>query len=95
MLLKEFDVARFLNDDETIAWYLTDALNEGNEQELILALQHIAKAKGMTQFAREVSVSRESLYKTLSGDTKPRFETILKMTRALGLSMVFQAKKVS
>ena len=85
MKLLAFDAARYLNDDEAIAEYMTAVL-EANEPDLLLmALSDVARAKGMAQVAKDAGLGRESLYKALAPGAKPRFETIMKVARALGV----------
>ena len=91
----EYDAAKYLTDEETIAFYLTDALENGSEAEFLLALKNVAKARGITQLAKDSGVSRESLYKTLSGESKPRFETITKIVNALGVNLAFTPRTTS
>jgi probable addiction module antidote protein len=81
-----FDMADYLDSDEAIAEYLSQVLADGDENELLVALGHIAKAKGMTQIAKDAGVGRESLYKAFMPGAKPRFETISKVIKSLGLS---------
>lgn len=90
--VREFDAAEFLTDEESIAAYLTLSFESGDQDELIEALNTVARARGMTQLAKDTGVARESLYKTLSGESKPRFETIAKIADALGLSITFTPK---
>ena len=82
--IKPFDVAEHLRDEEDIQLYLAEALTEGDHDAFISALRTAAKARGITQLARDAGLSRESLYKVLSPESKPRFETIMKITSALG-----------
>lgn len=82
--LVAFDAARYLNDAEAIAEYVTAVL-EANEPELLLALSDVARAKGMAQVAKDAGLGRESLYKALAPGAKPRFETFMKVARALGV----------
>jgi len=84
---KTFDVAEFLEDEETVAKYLTMALEDPNPEMLLLAVRNIARARGMTQLARDTGLGRESLYKALSEGAKPRYDTILKVVRALGVKL--------
>lgn len=84
---KTFDVAEFLEDEETIAEYLNMALEDPNPEMLLLAVRNIARARGMTQLARDTGLGRESLYKALSEGAKPRYDTILKVVRALGVKL--------
>jgi probable addiction module antidote protein len=69
--------------------------SEGDSAFIAKALGDIARAKGMTQIARETGLSRESLYKALSGDRSPSFDTILKVISALGLKLSASAKEVA
>lgn len=84
---KTFDVAEFLEDEETIAEYLNIALEDPDPEMLLLAVRNIARARGMTQLARDTGLGRESLYKALSEGAKPRYDTILKVVRALGVKL--------
>ncbi|MFO7748433.1 MAG: putative addiction module antidote protein [Orrella sp.] len=84
---KTFDAAEFLEDEETIAEYLNMALEDPNPEMLLLAVRNIARARGMTQMARDTGLGRESLYKALSEGAKPRYDTILKVVRALGVKL--------
>ena len=84
---KKFDVAEFLHDEETIAEYLNMALEDPNPEMLLLAVKNIARAQGMTQLAKDTGLGRESLYKALSDGAKPRYDTLLKVVRALGIKL--------
>ena len=84
---KTFDVAEFLEDEQTIAEYLNMALEDPNPEMLLLAVRNIARARGMTQLARDTGLGRESLYKALSEGAKPRYDTVLKVVRALGVKL--------
>ncbi|MDR1275395.1 MAG: putative addiction module antidote protein [Candidatus Accumulibacter sp.] len=85
--LPVFDVTEHLSDEQAIAEYLTVVLEENDAAALAEALGDIARARGMTKLAEDSGLSRESLYKALSPNAHPRFETILKVTRALGLNL--------
>jgi probable addiction module antidote protein len=63
------------------------ALEDPNPEMLLLAVRNIARARGMTQLARDTGLGRESLYKALSEGAKPRYDTILKVVRALGVKL--------
>jgi len=67
-----------------IAEYLNTVLAEGDDSDVITAIGHIAKSIGMTKIAQESGLSRTSLYKALSDGSKPQFDTILKVLRAIG-----------
>lgn len=84
---KTFDVAEFLDDEQTIAEYLNLALEEPNPEMLLLAVKNIARARGMAQLAKDTGLGRESLYKALSEGAKPRYDTVLKVVRALGVKL--------
>ena len=81
-----YDVAEHLRTPEEMAAYLEACLNEaeGDAAFIAKALGDIARARGMTQVARDTGLSRESLYKALSGERSPDFDTILKVVNALG-----------
>jgi probable addiction module antidote protein len=90
-----YDVAEFLETPEEMAAYLEACIHEsdGDAAFIAKALGDIARAKGMTQVARETGLSRESLYKALSGDRSPSFDTILKVISALGLQLSASVKE--
>lgn len=85
--LVPFDMARYLDSEDAIAEYLTQVLVDGDPEELLAAIGHIAKAKGMAQVAKDAGLGRESLYKALAPGAKPRFDTILRVARALGVTL--------
>ena len=82
-----WDPAEHLKTEEDMAAYLEAALEEGDSALIAAALGDIARAKGMTQIAREAGLGRESLYKALSPSGNPEFSTILKVIQALGLQL--------
>jgi probable addiction module antidote protein len=84
-----YDVAEHLRTPEEMAAYLEACLeeSEGDAALVAKALGDIARAKGMTQVARDAGLSRESLYKALSGERMPNLDTILKVVRALGIEL--------
>ncbi|MCB9244959.1 MAG: putative addiction module antidote protein [Flavobacteriales bacterium] len=84
MKVSKFDIAEYLDDEEMLLEYLNIVLEEGNSQEIITALGHVAKAIGMSKIAEQTGLSRPSLYKALSENAKPQFDTILKVLRAVG-----------
>jgi len=88
-----YDVAEHLRTPKEMAAYLEACLAEADGDAYVIAkaLGDIARAKGMTQVARDSGLSRESLYKALSGERIPTFDTILKVVSALGLSLHAQA----
>ena len=90
-----YDVADHLRTPQEMAAYLEACLEEaeGDAAFIAKALGDIARVKGMSQVARKAGLSRESLYKALSGERSPEFDTILKVIRALGLKL--QAKAIA
>jgi len=84
-----YDIAEHLRTPAEMAAYLEACIEEaeGDAAFIVKALGDIARAKGMTQVARDAGLSRESLYKALSGDRSPGFDTILKVVGALGLQL--------
>jgi probable addiction module antidote protein len=80
-----WDITRYLDSDEAIAAYIDAALGEDDPAVLAAALGDVARAKGMTQIARETGLGRESLYKALSPEGNPAFGTVQKVVRSLGL----------
>jgi len=82
-----FDTARFLDSEEAIAAYINAAVEDGDEDALLLALSNVIKARGIAKVAADAGLGRESLYKALMPGAKPRYETISKLTRALGLHL--------
>ena len=84
-----YDVAEHLRSPEEMAAYLEACLEEANGDAAFIAkaLGDIARAKGMSQVSRDSGLSRESLYKALSGDRSPSFDTVLKVIEALGLKL--------
>ena len=84
-----YDVAEHLRTPEEMAAYLEACMEEvpGDAAFIAKALGDIARAKGMTQVAKDAGLSRESLYKALSGERNPGFDTILKVVHALGIEL--------
>ena len=89
-----YDVAEHLRTPEEMAAYLEACIEEANGDAAFVAkaLGNIARAKGMAQVARDAGLSRESLYKALSGERSPGFDTILKVVEALGLRLHAEVK---
>ena len=82
-----FDPAAYLDDDESIAGYLEEALATDDPHFIAKAIGDVARARGMSQIAKDSGLSRESLYKALAGDGNPEFATILRVLKALGLRL--------
>lgn len=89
--LQDFDMAEHLRSEEEIQLYLNEVLKEDDVDLILSALGDIAKARNMSQLAREVGVSREGLYKAFSGKGNPTFSTVLKVMKALNLT--FEVKQ--
>ena len=85
--LAPFDVVDYLDSEETIAEYLTAAMEDENPDILLAALADVAKARGMAKVARDAGLGRESLYKALAPGSHPRHETISAVMRALGVRL--------
>lgn len=81
------DVADYLDNEETIAAYLTAALEEPDPDAFLMAVKTVARARGMSQLAKDSGLGRESLYKALAPGAKPRYETVMKVLRALGVNL--------
>lgn len=88
-----YDVADYLQTPEDRAAYLDACIEEsgGDAAFIAKALGDIARAQGMAQVARDAGLSRESLYKALSGARAPDFDTILRVTQALGIKLHAEA----
>lgn len=91
--LRKWDSAEHLKTDEDMVLYLEACLEEAGDDAAFIAkaLGTIARAKGMSQLAKETGLGRESLYKALSGEGNPSFGTILKVINALGMKLHAQA----
>jgi probable addiction module antidote protein len=92
-MTSRYDVAEHLRTPKEMAAYFEACLEEANGDAAFIAkaLGDIARAKGMAQVARDAGLSRESLYKALSGQRSPGFDTILKVIAALGLKLHAEA----
>ena len=88
--LPTFEVSNYLRDDEDMTLYLSAMLEDGTPAEIAGALGDIAKARGMAKLAQDTGLSRESLYKGLSGDRVPSADTLFKVIRALGMKLSVQ-----
>lgn len=82
-----FDIVAELDSDEAIAEYLRQVFEDGDSDEIIRAIGHVARARGMAQLARDSGLGRENLYNALKPGAKPRFDTILRVCRALGVNL--------
>ncbi len=88
-----YDTAEHLRTPEEIALYLEACLEEAGDDAafVVHALGVVARARGMTQLARDTGLSRESLYKALSGQGNPEFATAMKVIKALGIKLHAEA----
>jgi len=88
-----YDTADYLTDDERIAAYLEAVMEEAGDDPIVIAqaLGTVARARNMSQLARDTGLTREGLYKALSDEGNPSFATILKVAKALGLRVAFRA----
>jgi probable addiction module antidote protein len=82
-----FDIADYLDNDEVIAEYLTAALEDANPDVFLMAVADVAKARGMSGVANQTGLGRESLYKAFAPGAKPRYETVRKVLKALGVQL--------
>lgn len=85
--LAPFDAADYLDSEETIAEFLTAALDDPNPDVFLTAVRDVARARGMAQLAKDAGLGRESLYKALTPGAKPRYDTMLKLLHALGVKL--------
>ena len=88
--IKPFEFAANVESKEDIAVYLSIFLEENGVDGLTQALQYLAKAKGISQIAQETGLNRQSLYRTLTAEGKPKFETIDKIVHALGFKLTIE-----
>ena len=84
---RKFEAADYLDNEETIAEYLTAALEDENPDVFLAALRDVAKARGMSAVAQSTGLGRESLYKALAPGAKPRYDTILRVLHGLGVKL--------
>ena len=89
--LKKFDVVDYLKTEKDIAAYLSAVLEDGDPALFVAAIGDIARAKGMTEIAKKSGVTRESLYRALKVEARPRFETVMRVVQALGMKLSIHA----
>ena len=82
-----FDVSEYLDSEEMIAAYLTSIIEDNDWDLLIQAIGHVAKARGMSKIAEESGLGRESLYKSFNQNSRPRFETVMKVLSAMNVKI--------
>lgn len=90
-----FDASKYLDSDEDHLELLSTALSTGNAASIAVALGIVARARGMTQIAKEAGVTREALYKALSPDGDPKLTTLLGVLKALGVELTTVKRKES
>lgn len=89
--LKNYDVAEHLNNDEEIHLYLEAAFEDGDPAIIKNAIANVVRARGMTAMAKESGVSRETLYKAFAENGNPTLDTLMKVTKALGVRLAIAA----
>ena len=82
-----FDAAEFLDSEEAIAAYVSDAMQDDDPNRLLTALATVARARGMSRLAETTGLGRESLYKALRPGAKPRFDTVIRIMKALNIRL--------
>lgn len=89
--LPKFDVVDYLKTEKDIAGYLNAVLEDGDPALFVAAIGDISRAKGMSDIAKKSGVTRESLYRALKVEARPRFETVAKVIHALGMKLSVHA----
>ena len=89
---RPFDAAEYLDTPEGVAEYLADAFEPSDASFIAQAIGTAAKARGMTEIASAAGLSRENLYRSLSGDTKPELDTIMRVLDVLGVQLAAKPK---
>lgn len=87
---RPFDASEYLDSPDAIQEYLNAAFEDGDPDLILAAIGDVAKAKGMTDIAKQAGVTRASLYKSLTAGAKPQFQTILKVIQSFGVKMAVQ-----
>ena len=88
MKTRKFDVANYLDTEELREGYLEAVAEDGTQEELLSAINDIARARGMTKTAKEAGITREGLYKALSPDGNPAFSTVWNILRSIGYTLI-------
>lgn len=91
--LSKFEVADYLKTAEDMREYLEISLESGDINHIIRAINDVARARGINELAKKAGVNRENLYKSFNGKVKPRFETVYKILKALGLQISLKPVK--
>ena len=87
---RRYDTANYLTNETEIAAYLAAVAEENDASLTVAALADVARARNISQLARDADISREGLYKALSPDGNPSFATVAKIANALGLRIALQ-----
>ena len=85
--LSPFDASDYLDSEEVIAEYLTAALEDPDPDAFLVAMQDVAKSRGIANVAATAGLGRESLYKALKPGAQPRFDTVRRLLEALGVKL--------
>jgi probable addiction module antidote protein len=93
--VSKWDPAEFIDTKEDVIAHLSVALQDGDTKYLLKIMDAIARSEGMAQIARELGVTRMGLYKSLSPDGNPSFETVIKLLDILGFQLALQQKQAS
>jgi probable addiction module antidote protein len=91
-IFSRFDAADYLKTDEDIAAYLEASAAEGDPAAIAAALGTVARARNVSQLARDTGMTREGIYKALSQDGNPAFATVVKVARAMGFDVAFRPR---
>jgi probable addiction module antidote protein len=89
--LAPFDASEFLDNEKVIAEYLAQALKDPDPDMFLVAVANVAKARGLSQVAKDSGLGRESLYKALKPDSKIRYETVRRLVDSLGVHLTVKA----
>ena len=84
---RKWDAVEYLDSPEMIREYLKVSFEEGDSEQLMLAIGQVAKAQGISEIAKKANLSRQNLYKALSQGSSPKFETVRKVVEALGCKL--------
>ena len=85
--ISKWDAAEHLDSDEAIAAYLSDVMESGNQQNIVQAINTVARARGMTEIAKDAGIARQALYKSFGDNGNPTLSTMLGVLKSLGLSL--------
>ena len=89
--ITKWDAAEHLDSDEAVAAYLAEAMEMGDQKFIVHALNTVARARGMTQIAKDAGIARQALYKSLGEEGNPTLSTLLGVLKSLGLNLAVTA----